>query len=70
VPVCVGEDEAPAAAALLEAVGLEVGAEAVGERDAAGAGAAFWRDEACAAVPAALDLDQVVVEVNVVPVEG
>jgi hypothetical protein len=70
VSVFVREDEALAAAALLEAVGLEVGAEAGGERDAASAGAALGLDEAGAAVPAALDVDEVVVEVDLVPVQG
>jgi len=43
--VAVSENEALAADALPEPVGLKIGAEGVGDRDAAGAGAALRLDE-------------------------
>jgi hypothetical protein len=67
VAAVVGEDESVSAGALVEAVALE--AVGVGEWDAAFAGAAFGFDVAGASVPASFDVDQVLVEVNVVPVE-
>jgi hypothetical protein len=54
--------------ALLEAVALEVAAEG-GDRDASFGGAAFWFDVAGGAVPASFDVDQVLLEVDVVPVK-
>jgi len=59
VAVAVSENEALAADALPEPVGLKIGAEGVGDRDAAGAGGALRLDEPGAAVPAALDANEV-----------
>jgi hypothetical protein len=51
-------------------VGDEVAAEGVAEWDAAVAGAALGLDGADDRVPAALDRDQVVGEVDVAPAQG
>jgi hypothetical protein len=67
--VLVGEGEALSACSLAEAVVEEFVAEGGGDGDAAVAGAAFGGDESGVAVPAALDADQVLVEVEVAPVE-
>ena len=69
VATLVWEDESVSAGALLEAVALEVAAQRVGDRDAAFAGAAFGFDVADAAVPASFNVHDVLVEVDVVPVE-
>jgi len=54
---------------LLEAVVEKLAAQAGCDRDAPAAGAALRRDEACLAVPAPCDVDQVGLEVDVVPVQ-
>jgi len=51
-------------------VGDEVAAEGVGEGDATSSGAAFWLDGAFDSVPASADMDQVLVEVDVVPFQA
>ena len=64
-----GEHEAGSAFALVEAVVDQFAAEGGGDRDAPVPGAAFRRDEAGVAVPVSGDVDEVVCEVDVVPVE-
>jgi hypothetical protein len=54
---------------LAEAVAEEFPSEGGGDGDAAVAGAALGCNEASVAVPAAFDADQVLFEVDVVPVE-
>ena len=70
VAVFVWEGEALAACALVESVVEEFAAQGVGDGDASFAGAAFGWDESGLAVPALADVDEVVVEVYVVPLEG
>jgi hypothetical protein len=67
--VVIGEEEAVAAFALAEAVVEQFAAEAGGDRDAAAAAAALRCDESALAVPALLDVDQVSLEVDLVPGE-
>ena len=69
LPWSFGKTKSLSAGALVEAVVEEVGAEGVGDRDAAVAGAALRFDEAGDAVPGALDLDEVLVEVDWFQVE-
>jgi hypothetical protein len=68
VVVCV--EQSLSTGSLLESVVDQVAAERVGDRDAAFAGSAFGCDEAGDAVPASFDVDQVLFEVDLVPVEG
>jgi hypothetical protein len=64
------EGEAFAVASLAEPVFEEGGAEDAGDGDAAVAGLAFRFDQAGCSVPGVVDVDDVGVEVDVVPVEG
>jgi hypothetical protein len=67
---CAGENEAGAAASLLEAVAEEFAAEGLGDGDASLSGAALRRDEAGAGIPASSDVDEVCLEVDVIPLQG
>src|SRR4029079_12675086 len=64
------EDEARAACALMEAVVDELAPQRLSDGDASSSGAAFRGDEAILAVPVSGDVDEVVSEVDVVPLKG
>jgi len=67
--VTIGEDGSVAGLVLLVALVEEVCAEGLREWDAPFAGSAFGVDEAGLAVPASADVDEVLFEVDVGPVE-